>query len=275
MRVAPVLIATLAGMAWSAAVAAQKPATKAAAHDSSGRSTSADSLRYRFRLLGVYDETSGAPIADVEVTDILSGTKSMTTATGTVSLFFLPDGGSLVRLRKVGYEVQTIPVSIAPGDTTPITIVLNRVVSLPTVKVNADAPTYRSPALRAAAERMTSGMGGYFIDEATLRKEDNSTLANVIRSRVAGLMAIAGPSGATFFVSSRQQCLHALHCAGPNCVVTTYIDGIPSTITPDFNRLSPAEYAMVEFYPGGSTIPPEFGGTDSPCGALLLWTREK
>ena len=79
---------------------------------------------YRFRLLGVYDERSGDPIADVKVSDMLSGTFSLTSSTGTVSLMFLPEGGSLVSIKKVGYEPQTLPVPISPSDTLPITLLM-------------------------------------------------------------------------------------------------------------------------------------------------------
>src|ERR1051325_4893082 len=79
---------------------------------------------YRYRLLGVYDEQTGDPIEGVEVTDVVSGNSSLATSTGRVSLLFRPEGGRLVRLRKVGYAVQTMPVTISPPDTTPITVAL-------------------------------------------------------------------------------------------------------------------------------------------------------
>ena len=83
------------------------------------------------RLLGVFDEDTGQPLAGVEVSDMLTGTSALTTVTGTVSLAFLSAGGSLVRVRKVGYAVQTLAVS--QTDTAGITVILKRVAELPAV----------------------------------------------------------------------------------------------------------------------------------------------
>jgi len=35
------------------------------------------------------------------------------------------------------------------------------------------------------------------------------------------------------------------------------------------------QFAGVEFYPGGATIPSQYNKTGSSCGVLLLWTRER
>jgi hypothetical protein len=266
----------LIASSFAVTLTAQQPPTADSARQSPPAGVHGNaSQRYRFRVLGAYDEASGQPIADVEVDDVLSGLHSLTTASGTVSLFFLPDGGSLVRLRKVGYEPQTIPVAISPADTTPITIVLRKVASLPAVKVNAAATQYRSFKLQAASERMASHSGGYFLDEATLRANDNTTLANVIRSHFPGLMSASGPHSETYFLSSRQTCRRSLGCVRPDCYVSVYIDGVQSTLLPDFSRFSPQDYAIVEFYPGPADTPAEFGGTNAPCGTLLLWSRER
>jgi hypothetical protein len=87
----------------------------------------ADALpTYRHRLLGVFDDSSGAPLADVAVVDVRTGARMTTSATGTATLVHLPDGGGTVRLERPGYVARELAVAISPADTVPITVVLVR-----------------------------------------------------------------------------------------------------------------------------------------------------
>ena len=230
--------------------------------------------RYRYRLLGVYDDASGEPIEGVQVQDILSGASMTTTTTGTLSLVFLPDGGSLVRLRKIGYEMMTLMISISPVDTAPLTLTLRKATELPAVVVKEKAPTYLSPKLRDAADRLRSHAGGHFIDEETLRRLDNLPLADVIISKMPGLYATTGPHGERVLLSARNVCSLALSCKSPDCRVSLYIDGVPyAGSDADFDKLATQDYAIAEFYPGIASGPVQF--RSSPCGVLLLWRRER
>ena len=81
---------------------------------------------YRLRILGVFDGDTGEPIEGAFVTDVTSGTRARTTATGTVSLAFLPEGGTPLRISKDGYEELTIGVEITPSNIKPITLVMTK-----------------------------------------------------------------------------------------------------------------------------------------------------
>jgi hypothetical protein len=281
--------AVMAALLSSAAVAQNPPgtppntppATPPAAQAPAPPTTKGGIPLYRFRLLGVYDAQTGEPVEGVEVADVVNRTSSATSKTGTLSLFFLPDGGTLVRLRKVGYETQTFPVSIAAADTAPLTIVLARATQLPTVVVNDSAPKYRSALLRGFETRRAGGVGK-FVTEDEFRKADNSTLAFLLSSRLRSVIAVQGPHGTTYLSSARKQCSGpALRgCRSAECYVSVYVDGVktydsnsPASLRPDFAHLSPVDYAAAEFY-DVSTTPPEYASAGNDCGVLLLWTRE-
>jgi len=245
--------------------------------------------RYRLRIIGVFDEASGDPVEGVRVLDILNGSSSVTTTTGTLSLIFLPEGASLVRLQKLGYEQQTIAVEISPADTVPITVVLRRVANLPAVVTKADsARHYISPGLRGFEERRKLE-SGYFITEDELRKNEGRPLANVLLAKAAGVI-IGNGRGSEMYLMRSPRCSNG----GPPQV---YLDGVPLSATPalgtqtrrgrgapppsgdtaPFNLMDfdITNLAAVEFYPDGALVPIQFAHTSLRYGALLLWTRER
>lgn len=238
---------------------------------------------YRYRLIGVYDEASGQPLDSVRVTDVLTGLSILTSRTGTATLLFLPDGGSLVRLQRIGYQTKTLMAAIGPAFTTPLTEVMSRVTLLAPVEVRDSAERYISPALRDFEQRKRAGFG-YFIDEAEMRKHDNWSMANLLTSRLPGIMpAPSGVHAGQYVVSSRVMCsgLTLAMCRTPNCYPNVYVDGVrytefgslgPNAV--DFSKWSPNLFAAAEYY-SSLEVPAEFGGQNAKCGVLLLWTRER
>jgi hypothetical protein len=90
------------------------------------------------RLVGVFDLETGAPIEGVEVMDIATKVSALTTATGTLTLFFVDTSGSLIRLRKVGYRPELLFVNNSPRDSVPLTLTMTRAVpELPAVVTRA------------------------------------------------------------------------------------------------------------------------------------------
>jgi hypothetical protein len=237
---------------------------------------------HRLRLLGVYDEQSGNPIEGVKVSDVLSGSSSLTTSTGTVSLVFLPEGGSMIRLQKIGYATQTFSVAISPADTAPLTVMMKHVTELPTVVTTDSAPHYISPALRGFLDRQKLG-SGYFINEAELRKNEGKPLASLLRAR-PGVQILQGQSSADYLLRS-PRCMNG----GPPQV---FIDGLPIVAgdpppsqsknpptrnnTPiDIRQFDVINLAGAEWYPDNTQVPLAFMRNSDRCGVLLLWTRER
>jgi hypothetical protein len=81
---------------------------------------------YRYRVLGVFDQDTGDVIEGARVVDVNTGTYANTSSTGTVSLVFLPEGGSLLRVTKAGYEDLNLTVDIGPTAATPLTLLMKK-----------------------------------------------------------------------------------------------------------------------------------------------------
>lgn len=260
---------------------------------------------YRSRVLGVYDDATGAPVDSVRVTDVLNGNSSLTTATGTVALYFLPDGGSLVRVQKIGYVVQTFTIAISAADTAPITITMRRVTELgPMVTKARETPQYIAPGLRGFEERRLSpAHTGYFVSDSVLRANEGHLLADVLVSRMPGIQFGSGEASAKFLLRS-PRCTNG----GPPAV---YVDGVATTpdlrpdapgygnyfsppktifgqpmpgaggsknidaVAIDLTRFDVSSVQGVEWYPDSEMLPIEFSHSGNRCGALLIWTRER
>jgi hypothetical protein len=78
------------------------------------------------RVIGVFDGESGDPVVGAAVRDSASGRSAITTATGTVTLGFVPRSSAVIQIEHAGYERASTPVSLTLTDTVPVTIVLRR-----------------------------------------------------------------------------------------------------------------------------------------------------
>jgi hypothetical protein len=222
------------------------------------------------RIVGVFDDATGRPIEGAQVEDAITGWAASTTATGTVSLFYVDTGGTLLRVKKVGYVPQLFPVANSARDTTPITIVLKPVAQLlPRVVTRVSssrtpADTVRKLELAGFYERRASTAAPMraFVTEKELRKV---TLVTDL-SRITG----------------RKFCPDNLYIDGikvqmpvinvPNRTTRVLRDGIDALLTPD-------QIAGIELYTA-ATVPAEYNATAPPgpmgmppCGATLIWTR--
>jgi hypothetical protein len=240
----------------------------------------------------VLDAQSGAPLANAEIN--FAQKRVTTDSSGKYRLTDVAAGVNAIQVRRLGYELLQQNVSVIIGVESETDFRLARVVSLDTVQTKATAIKYISPALTQFEERRKMGIGK-FIDEATMRKNDDRTLGNTLK-RLPGVRVHIYNSS-EYVASSRSSGggqAGALRGGGAPradpqradspraCWVAVYLDGLmiyngdPRQAAPDMNKILVRELAGAEFYSGSASAPAQFSAIkSSDCGVLLLWSRER
>jgi hypothetical protein len=203
----------------------------------------------------------------------------------------LPAGRHAILVRHVGFAPLVDTVDVADGVKVDREFILvEQPVPLEQVNVKAPERKYISPALRDFEERRKQGFG-HFIDEETMRKNNERRLIDVLAGYLPGIKVFSSGSRGSIrgeYISSGRKC-----GAGPvfitcksgteKCPVAMYLDGVlvfdmshdDASQMPDLSRYNTRDYAAVEFYAGGASTPVKYNATSSGCGVLLLWTRER
>jgi hypothetical protein len=239
-------------------------------------------------LIGIVlrDSAGSARVGGAEVR--LSGVQQPVTTNylGEFRITGLQRGRYEVTIRRLGFLPYRDTVEIPPSGRLEREFVLaEQPVTLDSVRVATTERKYISPGLNAFEERRKAGFG-HFITDSVLRRNDERPLAGVIVSYVPGVRLARGTGT---YISSMRKCGDGpafLTCRGPavQCPPAMYVDGVlvynPAVQTdprlrPDLSLMLVREYAGVEFYNGGATIPAQYNQTGNGCGVLLLWTRER
>ncbi|MEO7087021.1 MAG: carboxypeptidase-like regulatory domain-containing protein [Gemmatimonadaceae bacterium] len=233
-----------------------------------GRFDAAVLPAFRRRSIHVEDDASSTPIVDAEVIDATENRLiGRTSETGALNLATLPEGGTLLRVRKPGYELRALMVNVSPNDSTPIELKLRTVTQLAAVKVTATAISKR--ALMSGFEDRAKMHIGHFLRPADFDKRSNEQLYNVLRN--IGVK--------TYITNTTHEVILLGGHGSGGCPTTIYIDGVLyysgvlHVAPPDAQRLPTWDYSAAEFYNDSAELPAQFSGTDTGCGVLLLWTK--
>jgi hypothetical protein len=228
-------------------------------------------------------DSSNEPIAGATVSVLDVGRTVFTNFDGEFRLPTVAPGRHVLDIRRIGYAPAHDSVLVPASGGLTVTAQLNRLpVLLDSVSVRAARPT--SSYLDEFYSRRKMGLG-HFIDSVELRKAgDNRGFATYIAGRIPGLRVKLkkGAGDVTYLTSSRAQCSgRAFTCNGMTaCPISLYVDGLPVFVPnytgggpPDLDDYRLEEYAAVEFYAGGATVPEQYNVTGSSCGVMLLWRR--
>lgn len=229
----------------------------------------ADSAHVRpGRLLGLYDALTGEPVADAVVTNVLNGLSARTTATGTLSLFFVDTSGGMLRIQKVGYSQVTMVVANSARDTVPLTVLFS-----PAAQQLAAVVT-KARAHRGSADTVRSLEDHGFYERRMVTAAPSS--AFVTADKIEKLPLLSDVKS----LSGREICLSNLYINGNKFApqtnhslgrgrVANYL-----TANPIDQLLTPLDVLAIEMYRSGEA-PAEYGGTEAGgnCGVTVIWTK--
>jgi hypothetical protein len=209
-------------------------------------------------------DTAGRPLEGAEVQVVGTSLRGNTDDMGRVALLAVPAGKAVLRVRRLGFAEQTIPISVTPG-----TLDEGRYKLLP-IAANLRNVTIRASKLKPERyaktgrfdefyRRRSEGNGNFFTREdidkrAAEKPEDLVRMVPGVRIRYRGMTPY----------------IQFLRCE----TVNVYIDGIRSADGfRDFSGLSPLDIEAMEVYQGIATVPPEFSPEPNDCAAIVVWTR--
>jgi hypothetical protein len=240
----------------------------------------------------IADETTGEPVEGATV--ILNGRDSTRTrADGTFGMATssLNPDTNLVAIRRLGYEPQLLLVAPPEGkNSLDLTIAIKpRPVVLEPVEVTAEAVTRYLDEV-GFYDRQKSH-GGYFLDRNYIEQRLGRAthVVDLLRGLpgVQVLSATPGSPGADLRLGARQG-VGLRPCGRPR----VWVDGVlmadeerPAGSKPEGNQaephrlwslaglvVQPEDVYAIEVYRSASEVPAQFGGAESACGVILVWT---
>jgi hypothetical protein len=220
-------------------------------------------------ILGVVTDSSLRPIADVDVSILLSRVHVAADARGRFRIVDVPSGSYLLVVRRLGFQSITAGVTVQAGDTVRLALQLEAsVATLAGVTVTATGASARR---REFEDRRRTGAGEFF-DQRQIEARNAVAIVDILR-QVKGLR-VSMEGSMLIAMSARQW---------TPCPMQVYVDGIPlagyGNQPFDLNQLpSPKEIMALEIYSGPEQEPlwlptgPSTGKRS--CGAILVWTRD-
>jgi len=219
------------------------------------------------RVTGRVTDAVGTAIVKAEVRVTNTSFHAETGDDGRFELTGLPSGSVEVVVRRLGFAPAKIALDLGDGELRDIRVLLAPVaMTLDSVAVTAEPAPAVEKAYGGFEMRKSRGFGT-FITREQIEKKNPRVTTDLFRS-VSGVKLMR-ENGSPTVVSARLGNLSY-------CPVRYYVDG---TSYPLYGQsidtmVQVVDIGAIEVYPGGATVPPQFGGRESACGVVAIWTRQ-
>jgi hypothetical protein len=248
-------------------------------------------LAAQARLAGTVRDTTGGPIAGVEVSVEGTSRTATTDRAGAFQLDGLPTGTRSVTLRRVGYAPQTSIMKLADGDNALGDVVLTALPrELDTVRIREDL--WREyPLLREFEENRKLGLG-QFVTRQQLASQTGGFMTPIF-GQLRGIMIVRSarasshawvantlvPTTACTALEDRlsDEQISPVRDANCNyCFPTVFLDNsrlTPLGVAANIGRFSPDQIEAMQVYLGAAETPARYADIRSGCGVIVLISR--
>ena len=234
-------------------------------------------------VTGTVVDNLDRPIVGAEIA--ITGRANVTT-TGPQGEFRISDiepGAMVVHARKIGFQPADFEVALGPRQSRTLRMSLRAMAVLDTVAVVESAllPT-------SYEDHKRLGLGK-FIDRDQLDRQKGRTVAAIL-AELPRVRVINGTGNRRWLATNkhlsikgsglvRGDMVDSLHGSPYACYPQVYLDNIRMFRAKlgeplfDLGTVNPDQIEAIEFFESPAQTPIEYGGTDSQCGVLVIWTR--
>lgn len=217
----------------------------------------------------VYDRTTGRPVEGAVVRVGADGPQALTNRSGHFRIEGVAAGAYPVEVEHLGYAAPADSVRVLPGQALQVEVPLApEAIELAPLEVTVRSLEW-SARMAGVLERM-EGVGGEFILRPEIEQRGSPPLTSLLDGRAGiQLKRLPGDMGSYLPVFRR-----AWRPSGGDCSAAVYLDGRRYPLGPrGLDGIVTLDIEAIEIYRGPASVPGEFGGSDSGCGVLAIWTR--
>jgi hypothetical protein len=216
-------------------------------------------------VVGRVQSPEGTPIADARVEVRGTGVATQTTESGSFELTGAPLGTRVLEVAALGFLLRRPIVDVRPSAPARIELTLTPAPQvLPAIGVVAK----RGKA--SSFEQRRNHAAGYFLTADDLERRGVRRFEQLFYA-VPGFRVVPVGIGGSAVYSNRSSSLF-----GEPCSPEIYVNGWRwpvSLASGEPVGIWVEDIAAVEIYSGPASVPAEFGGGQSRCGAIVVWER--
>jgi hypothetical protein len=233
--------------------------------------TSADAQQRTLR--GIVTDSAGYPLPNVEIRIMDLGRMSRSDVQGKFAIERITDRIVDLTLRRLGYEVRFVRVSMINGEGDSLRVVMR---AEPLLLDPVEIEAKEHPFFNEYERRRQRGIGT-FITRKDIEQLNTSYPSDAFR-RLPGMRFVQVPQGmGVRFMSSIGMTGGRSRGSpgGAECVPTIWVDG-QAAVGMEIDEIRAQDIHGIEIYRGASTVPAQFAkGGLTQCGAIVVWTRRR